>query len=206
MEETEHHKKKTNLIFDLFFKKSISPKIFHNNKARYFSRFSVRTSGTPSPCCRGGRPAWSWASGRCSGSGRRGYTSPRPPCTPRWWRSPGRSQWHDDLQYNIYGTWLAWHSMHRSMMWLRQMAQFSTWMSHDHSALACHRFTSNLAQVCSWGGAGCSCCSWWHSSIPHTLNKLWYFAMLLYLLSAWICSFFAVSNWVIGYFGSSLLL
>ena len=92
MEETEHHKKNTNLIFDLFFKKSISPKIFHNNKARYFSRFSVRTSGTPSPCCRGGRPVWSSASGRCSGSGRRGYTSPRPPCTPRWWRSPGRKK------------------------------------------------------------------------------------------------------------------
>ena len=42
-------------------------------------------------------------------------------------------------------TWLAWHSMQRSMMWLRQMAQVSTWMSQDHSALACHRFTSNLA-------------------------------------------------------------
>ena len=91
MEESEHHKNNANLLFDLFFKKSISSKIFHNNKARYFS---VRTSGTPSPCCRGGRPAWSSASGRCSGSGRRGYTSPRQPCTPRWWRSPGPTQRH----------------------------------------------------------------------------------------------------------------
>merc|ERR1719175_574570 len=40
--------------------------------------------------------------------------------------------------------WLAWHSMHRSMMWFRQMAQLSTTMSHAHSATAFHFFTSNL--------------------------------------------------------------
>lgn len=34
--------------------------------------------------------------------------------------------------------WLAWQSMHRSMMWLRQMAQLSTTMSHAHSATAFH--------------------------------------------------------------------
>ena len=44
----------------------------------------------------------------------------------------------------VYGTWLAWHSMHRSMMWLRQMAQLSTTMSQAHSATAFHFFTSNL--------------------------------------------------------------
>ena len=38
---------------------------------------------------------------------------------------------------------LAWHSMQRSMMWLRQMAQLSTIRSHDHSDTAFHRFTSN---------------------------------------------------------------
>merc|ERR1719317_1848131 len=40
--------------------------------------------------------------------------------------------------------WLAWHSMHRSMMWFRQMAQLSTTMSQAHSATAFHFFTSNL--------------------------------------------------------------
>merc|ERR1719340_628712 len=40
--------------------------------------------------------------------------------------------------------WLAWHSMHRSMMWFLQMAQLSTTMSQAHSATAFHFFTSNL--------------------------------------------------------------
>merc|ERR1719340_127536 len=40
--------------------------------------------------------------------------------------------------------WLAWHSMQRSMMWLRQMAQLSTTMSQAHRATAFHFFTSNL--------------------------------------------------------------
>lgn len=34
--------------------------------------------------------------------------------------------------------WLAWQSMQRSMMWLRQMAQLSTTMSHAQSATAFH--------------------------------------------------------------------
>lgn len=34
--------------------------------------------------------------------------------------------------------WLAWHSMQRSMMWLRQMAQLSTTMSHAQRATAFH--------------------------------------------------------------------
>jgi hypothetical protein len=34
--------------------------------------------------------------------------------------------------------WLAWQSMHRSMMWLRQMAQLSTTMSQAQSATAFH--------------------------------------------------------------------
>merc|ERR1719333_1726929 len=40
--------------------------------------------------------------------------------------------------------WLAWHSMHRSMMWFLQMAQLSTTMSQAHRATAFHFFTSNL--------------------------------------------------------------
>jgi hypothetical protein len=34
--------------------------------------------------------------------------------------------------------WFAWHSMQRSMMWLRQMAQLSTTMSQAQSATAFH--------------------------------------------------------------------
>lgn len=34
--------------------------------------------------------------------------------------------------------WLAWQSMHRSIMWLRQMAQLSTTMSQAQSATAFH--------------------------------------------------------------------
>merc|ERR1719211_903903 len=40
--------------------------------------------------------------------------------------------------------WLAWHSMHKSMMWFLQMAQLSTTMSQAHRATAFHFFTSNL--------------------------------------------------------------
>merc|ERR1719251_392413 len=40
--------------------------------------------------------------------------------------------------------WLAWHSMHRSMMWFLQMAQLSTTMSQAHRATAFHFLTSNL--------------------------------------------------------------
>ena len=52
--------------------------------------------------------------------------------------------------------WLAWHSMHRSIMWLRQMAQLSTWMSHAHNATADHFFTSKRFLGCSWDVDGCS--------------------------------------------------
>merc|ERR1719211_473727 len=56
--------------------------------------------------------------------------------------------------------WLAWHSMHRSMMWLRQMAQLSTTMSQAQSATAFHFFTSNrflsLATVPPLGPAATS--------------------------------------------------
>jgi len=38
----------------------------------------------------------------------------------------------------VWLAWLAWHSIHKSMMWLRQMAQLSTTMSHAHSATAFH--------------------------------------------------------------------
>ena len=42
--------------------------------------------------------------------------------------------------------WLAWHSMQRSMMWLRQIAQLSTTMSQAQRATAFHFLTSNLGK------------------------------------------------------------
>ena len=47
----------------------------------------------------------------------------------------------------VADAWFAWHSMQRSMMWLRQMAQLSTTMSHAQSATAFHFFTSNLFET-----------------------------------------------------------
>jgi hypothetical protein len=38
----------------------------------------------------------------------------------------------------VADAWFAWHSMQRSMMWLRQMAQLSTTMSHAQRATAFH--------------------------------------------------------------------
>lgn len=38
----------------------------------------------------------------------------------------------------VADAWLAWHSMQRSMMWLRQMAQLSTTISQAQSATAFH--------------------------------------------------------------------
>jgi hypothetical protein len=38
----------------------------------------------------------------------------------------------------VADAWLAWQSMHRSMMWLRQMAQLSTTMSQAQRATAFH--------------------------------------------------------------------
>ena len=46
-------------------------------------------------------------------------------------------------------SWLPWHSMQRSWMWLRQMAHVSTWMSHDHSATAFHFLISKWLCPCS---------------------------------------------------------
>lgn len=40
--------------------------------------------------------------------------------------------------------WFAWHSMHRSMMWFRQIAQLSTTISQAQRATAFHFFTSNF--------------------------------------------------------------
>ena len=54
------------------------------------------------------------------------------------------SQDESSYQSLLFPTWLAWHSMHRSMMWFLQMAQLSTTMSQAHSATAFHFFTSNL--------------------------------------------------------------
>lgn len=46
--------------------------------------------------------------------------------------------------------WFAWHSMQRSMMWLRQIAQLSTTMSHAQRATAfhCKTVSSNPASSC----------------------------------------------------------
>lgn len=39
---------------------------------------------------------------------------------------------------DVAEAWFAWQSMHKSMIWLRQMAQLSTTMSHAQSATAFH--------------------------------------------------------------------
>src|SRR5690242_2647656 len=44
--------------------------------------------------------------------------------------------------------WLAWHSMQRSMMWLRQMAQLSTTMSQAQRATAFHCALLITSQSC----------------------------------------------------------
>lgn len=43
---------------------------------------------------------------------------------------------------SLFADWLAWHSMQGSIIWLRQMAQLSTTMSHDQRATPLHFFTS----------------------------------------------------------------
>ena len=40
--------------------------------------------------------------------------------------------------------WLAWHSIHMSIIWFRQMAQLSTSISQTHNATAFHLLISNL--------------------------------------------------------------
>jgi hypothetical protein len=57
-----------------------------------------------------------------------------PSCSKRTLQMP-QATVHSSL---VADAWLAWHSMHRSMMWFRQMAQLSTTMSHAHSATAFH--------------------------------------------------------------------
>merc|ERR1719281_1618619 len=53
----------------------------------------------------------------------------------------------------VWEPWFAWHSMQRSMMWLRQIAQLSTTMSHAQSATALHFLISKRF---SPGGPGSS--------------------------------------------------
>lgn len=40
--------------------------------------------------------------------------------------------------------WFAWHSIHKSIRWLRHMAQVSFWISHAHKAKPFHFFTSKF--------------------------------------------------------------
>ena len=64
-------------------------------------------------------------------------------------------KWYAWLQFPHAGshssplTWLAWHSMHWSMMWFLQMAQVSTWTSQAHKATADHFFTVKRCLVVS---------------------------------------------------------
>ena len=65
----------------------------------------------------------------------------------------------------------AWHSMHRSMMWLRQMAQLSTSISQAHSATALHFKISNFCFFLFGadflvGGDGADCFDSLLSSFP----------------------------------------
>ena len=84
------------------------------------------TFGTPSPCCLEGILVSSSAIVRYNGSGRHGYTSPRPQCTPRlWWRTDllgirylSIAHSHESMLSHLHPS-----DSHRSIMWLRQMAQ-----------------------------------------------------------------------------------
>ena len=49
--------------------------------------------------------------------------------------------------------WLAWHSIHRSMMWFLQIAQLSTTMSQDHILTQFH-FLGSKRQGAE-GSEGC---------------------------------------------------
>jgi len=96
------------------------------------STLSRLTFGTAIRGCPVGRPDAFSAIGRCSGSGRRAESGGlgRELIAPMsdWWplvsthvaNPPGHS---------------AWHSMQRSMMWLRQIAQLSTTMSKQQNKL-----------------------------------------------------------------------
>ena len=42
----------------------------------------------------------------------------------------------------VAAAWFAWHSIHKSMMWFRQIAQLSTTISQAHRVTAFHFFTS----------------------------------------------------------------
>ena len=102
---------------------------------------TAHTSGTPNPGCPADTPASSSASARCSGSGRRAtfdlsasLTHPRFRYRALTLQIP-QATVHSSL---VAEAWLAWQSMHRSMMWLRQMAQLSTTMSQAQSATAFH--------------------------------------------------------------------
>jgi len=48
----------------------------------------------------------------------------------------------------------AWHSIHKSMIWFRQMAQLSTTMSHAHSATAFHFLISKRFSAPGSGQGG----------------------------------------------------
>jgi hypothetical protein len=50
----------------------------------------------------------------------------------------------------VADAWLAWHSMHKSMIWFRQIAQLSTTMSHAQSATAFH-----WSSISNWFGNRC---------------------------------------------------
>lgn len=55
-----------------------------------------------------------------------------------WLQTP-QATVHSSL---VAEAWLAWHSMHKSIMWFLQIAQLSTTMSHAQRATAFHFFTS----------------------------------------------------------------
>lgn len=62
-----------------------------------------------------------------------------------WLQTP-----HATVQSSCSACPCAWHSIHNSMTWLRQIAQLSTTISQDHRATALHFFISKrLARVAS---------------------------------------------------------
>lgn len=102
---------------------------------------SGRTFGTPTLGCREDRLDESSTNARCNGNGKR---------AEKWKRKFLSCQCPDGAfsakltlqtpQATVHSSlvalaWLAWHSMHRSMMWLRQIAQLSTTISGSNNKM-----------------------------------------------------------------------
>lgn len=119
------------------------------SSTRHRHPFSGRTSGTPNRGCPADRLDESSASVRCSGNGRHAvHVLLARPClyvlrADDLTLQMPHATVHSSL---VVEPWLAWQSIQRSMMWLRQMAQLSTTMSHAQRATAFHYMNVSATQ------------------------------------------------------------